>query len=127
MFDPLFNVRRAEGQSEEGHGNRMQAMRQLHDAGNGDQAMVWPLGPPRNSFSTRVQRRMQAKRVNRERCRQVGLDPNGTESNLRRCPLRLRGVAPAGTDLFVALTTFHHHDIKLSFANAHLHFRDFGE
>jgi hypothetical protein len=40
-------------------------------------------------------------------------------------PLRRRGAVAAGTDLFGALTV-HHHDIKLSFANAHLHFGDIG-
>jgi hypothetical protein len=74
VFEASFNVGCAEGQSEEGHGNRMQALRRLHDAGNGDQATAWPLRLERNPLAARVLRHMQVKRINRERCRHTTAD-----------------------------------------------------
>jgi hypothetical protein len=41
MFVSSVNVGGAERQSEAGHGDGMQAVRRLHDAGNGHQAAAW--------------------------------------------------------------------------------------
>ncbi len=62
----------------------------------------------------------------RDTLHEVGLDSNETEPNPRHAALRLRDVVAAATGFFLVLTTFHHYDIKLSYAHTDVYSEGIG-